>query len=74
MRHFRRTDKLISEAKFHSIREYFEWAELWFEIQEKRYRIQMKRRVYIATGIAQLLFIIQVLTDDPHAIEEAKSK
>lgn len=51
--HVRRTDKLLYEARFYPIDEYFEWAELWFKLQDRRNvsAPKLKRRVYIATGI-----------------------
>jgi glycoprotein 6-alpha-L-fucosyltransferase len=59
--HFRRTDKK-SEAKYYSIKEYFEPTERWFQIQERRsVGKTIKRRVYIAT-------------DEPDVINEARKQ
>uniref|UniRef100_A0A914CQI2 Alpha-(1,6)-fucosyltransferase n=1 Tax=Acrobeloides nanus TaxID=290746 RepID=A0A914CQI2_9BILA len=56
----RRTDKIGTEASFHSVPEYMKWAEHWFRIQEYRNNgTAIKRRVFIAT-------------DDPNAVKEAK--
>ena len=30
----RRTDKVGTEAQFHSVGEYMEWAEIWFKVPE----------------------------------------
>ncbi|KAI6190592.1 hypothetical protein M3Y97_00135300 [Aphelenchoides bicaudatus] len=59
----RRTDKIGTEASFHSVEEYFRWAEVWFRVQELRHSPAktLKRRVFIAT-------------DDPGAVKEAKEK
>jgi hypothetical protein len=47
----RRTDKVIKEAKYYSISDYFHFAELWFTLQEKYTSTKLKRRIYIAAGI-----------------------
>ncbi|GMR59148.1 hypothetical protein PMAYCL1PPCAC_29343 [Pristionchus mayeri] len=57
----RRTDKVGTEAAFHSIDEYMEWAEIYFKIEERRKGKEVKRRVFIAT-------------DDPSVFKEAKEK
>lgn len=59
----RRTDKIGTEAAFHSVAEYMKWTELWFQVQERRHSPQrkIKRRVFIAT-------------DDPKAVTETKEK
>uniref|UniRef100_A0A914EH17 Alpha-(1,6)-fucosyltransferase n=1 Tax=Acrobeloides nanus TaxID=290746 RepID=A0A914EH17_9BILA len=54
----RRTDKIGTEAVFHSVAEYMKWTERWFRIQEYRNNgTAIKRRVFIAT-------------DDPNAVKE----
>jgi glycoprotein 6-alpha-L-fucosyltransferase len=59
----RRTDKIGTEAAYHSVEEYVRWAEFWFQIQERRHSPprQLKRRVFIAT-------------DEPNVVNEAKEK
>ncbi|KAI6212906.1 hypothetical protein M3Y94_00084800 [Aphelenchoides besseyi] len=59
----RRTDKIGTEAAYHSVEEYVRWAEVWFQVQERRFSPprKIKRRVFIAT-------------DDPNAVKEAKEK
>jgi glycoprotein 6-alpha-L-fucosyltransferase len=59
----RRTDKIGTEAAYHSVEEYVRWAEIWFQTQELRHSPvrKIKRRVFIAT-------------DDPNAVKEAKEK
>ncbi|KAI6230825.1 hypothetical protein M3Y99_01027500 [Aphelenchoides fujianensis] len=59
----RRTDKIGTEAAFHSVDEYMRWAEVWFQIQEHRVSParHLRRRVFIAT-------------DDPNAVKEAREK
>ncbi|KHJ94629.1 hypothetical protein OESDEN_05438 [Oesophagostomum dentatum] len=57
----RRTDKVGSEAKFHSVEEYMQWTEIWFKIQEKKSGGNVTRRVFIAT-------------DDPTVIQETRTK
>ncbi|CAG0895235.1 unnamed protein product [Cyprideis torosa] len=59
--HIRRTDKVGSEASFHSVEEYFKFVELFFEQEERRWGTKLKRRAFIAT-------------DDPSVIEEARRK
>ena len=56
----RRTDKINTEAAFHSIEEYMYWVDLYYN---KLARVQAieKRRVYLAT-------------DDPNLLPEAKEK
>ncbi|XP_052272764.1 alpha-(1,6)-fucosyltransferase-like isoform X3 [Dreissena polymorpha] len=54
----RRTDKLISEAKFHSVDEYMHHVVEWYDIYEKKHP-GVQRKVYIAT-------------DDPGVLHEAK--
>ena len=58
--HVRRTDKVGTEAAFHSIDEYMWYVEDYYKLLEKRQQID-KRRVYLAT-------------DDPNLLGEAKSK
>lgn len=59
----RRTDKIGTEAAFHSVAEYMKWAELWFQMEERRTSPPrtLKRRVFVAT-------------DDPNAVKEAREK
>ncbi|CAI4226749.1 unnamed protein product [Auanema sp. JU1783] len=55
----RRTDKIGTEASFHSVEEYMEWVDIWFRVTERRMGRKLKRRVYIAS-------------DDPQVLPEAK--
>ncbi|PAV69787.1 hypothetical protein WR25_17471 [Diploscapter pachys] len=55
----RRTDKVGTEAQFHSVGEYMEWAEIWFKVQERKTGKPIKRRVYVAT-------------DDPSVVPETR--
>uniref|UniRef100_A0A915LZB3 Alpha-(1,6)-fucosyltransferase n=1 Tax=Meloidogyne javanica TaxID=6303 RepID=A0A915LZB3_MELJA len=58
----RRTDKVGTEAAFHKLEEYMEWADLWFRIERKRLNFPLlPKRVFIAT-------------DDPSVITEAREK
>ncbi|VDK48081.1 unnamed protein product [Gongylonema pulchrum] len=54
----RRTDKINTEAAFHSLSEYMKWAEDWFRIEEYRTGVPIHRRIYVAT-------------DDPGVLQEA---
>ena len=56
----RRTDKLNSEAAFHSIEEYMFWVELYYKRLSTKEKID-KKRVFIAT-------------DDPSVLPEAQKK
>ena len=58
--HIRRTDKIGTEAGYHSIHEYMSHVDQWFQIYEKTHEIET-RRVYIAT-------------DHPPILEEARKK
>ncbi len=58
--HIRRTDKVGTEAGYHSIHEYMPHVELWFKIYEQTHPVD-SRRVYIAT-------------DYPPVIAEARRK
>ncbi|CAI2354203.1 unnamed protein product [Caenorhabditis sp. 36 PRJEB53466] len=55
----RRTDKVGTEAAFHSLKEYVEWTEIWFKVEEKRQGKRLTRRIFIAS-------------DDPTVVPEAK--
>lgn len=55
----RRTDKVGSEAAFHSIEEYMKHADAWFQLQALKTGTEIPKRVYLAT-------------DDPGLIEETK--
>ncbi|CAJ0589879.1 unnamed protein product [Cylicocyclus nassatus] len=57
----RRTDKVGTEASFHSVEEYMQWTEIWFRIQDKQRGTRISRRVFVAT-------------DDPTVIPELKKK
>jgi glycoprotein 6-alpha-L-fucosyltransferase len=61
--HIRRTDKLNREAKYYSVEEYFKWANLWYEIEERKRPLapKLKRRVFVAS-------------DDPDVIKEVREK
>ncbi|KIH43715.1 hypothetical protein ANCDUO_26274, partial [Ancylostoma duodenale] len=60
--HVRRTDKIDSkEAKYHPISEYMKWCEVYFQIQERRLKHPLRRRVYVAS-------------DDPSVIPEIREK
>ncbi|KXJ29841.1 alpha-(1,6)-fucosyltransferase [Exaiptasia diaphana] len=56
----RRTDKINTEAAFHSIEEYMYWVKLYYERRSKVEKIDTKR-VFLAT-------------DDPSVLPEAKEK
>uniref|UniRef100_A0A1I7T3K4 Alpha-(1,6)-fucosyltransferase n=1 Tax=Caenorhabditis tropicalis TaxID=1561998 RepID=A0A1I7T3K4_9PELO len=56
----RRTDKVGTEAAFHGLKEYMEWTEIWFKVEEKRQGKKLKRRIFIAS-------------DDPTVVPEAKN-
>ncbi|KAE9417209.1 hypothetical protein Angca_004181 [Angiostrongylus cantonensis] len=45
----RRTDKIGTEAAFHDVDEYIQWAEIWYKIQERRRDGNITRRVFVAT-------------------------
>ncbi|CAJ0960582.1 unnamed protein product, partial [Mesorhabditis belari] len=51
----RRTDKIGTEASFHSVDEYMEWTEIWFRVQELRRGHPLKRRVFVASDDASVL-------------------
>ena len=57
----RRTDKIGTEAAFHSVDEYMKWTEHWFRIQELRTDTTIERKVFIAT-------------DDPGVFKEIREK
>jgi glycoprotein 6-alpha-L-fucosyltransferase len=59
--HVRRTDKVGTEAAFHSLQEYMGRVEEWFEQHEIKHPQQQgkKRNVYLAT-------------DEPLLLEEAR--
>jgi glycoprotein 6-alpha-L-fucosyltransferase len=56
----RRTDKINTEAAFHSIEEYMYWVELYYKRKSKIEKID-KKRVFLAT-------------DDPSVLPEAQKK
>ena len=58
--HVRRTDKINSEAAFHSIDEYMVHVEEWYEQLSVTQSVEQKR-IFIAT-------------DEPSVITEAKNK
>ncbi|WKY12122.1 hypothetical protein Q1695_003586 [Nippostrongylus brasiliensis] len=51
----RRTDKIGTEAAFHSVEEYMEWAERWFKIEERKRGRNVTRRVFVATDDATVI-------------------
>uniref|UniRef100_A0A8R1I0X9 Alpha-(1,6)-fucosyltransferase n=1 Tax=Caenorhabditis japonica TaxID=281687 RepID=A0A8R1I0X9_CAEJA len=55
----RRTDKVGTEAAFHALKEYMEWTEIWFKVEERRQGTPLSRRIFIAS-------------DDPTVVPEAK--
>jgi glycoprotein 6-alpha-L-fucosyltransferase len=57
--HVRRTDKIGTEASYHSLKEYMIHAEEYFDIKDKAGGHPVKRRVFIAS-------------DDPSVISEAE--
>jgi len=58
--HIRRTDKIGSEAAFHSLHEYMSHVDDYYNQREMIEKVD-KRRVYLAS-------------DDPNVINEAKEK
>jgi len=58
--HVRRTDKVGTEAAFHSVEEYMKYVEEWFRKQELT-QSDVKRRVYVAS-------------DDPKVLGECRKK
>ncbi len=58
--HVRRTDKIGTEASFHSLKEYMDHAEDYYDIV-RNVQPNVKRRVFIAS-------------DDPNVISEANKK
>ncbi|RCN52095.1 hypothetical protein ANCCAN_01883 [Ancylostoma caninum] len=60
--HVRRTDKIDwKEAKYHPVSEYMRWCEIYFQIQERRLKHPLRRKVYVAS-------------DDPSVIREIREK
>ncbi|KAK6755260.1 hypothetical protein RB195_013936 [Necator americanus] len=59
--HVRRTDKLDREMKYYPVSEYMKWCELYFQIEERRIKRALKRRVYVAS-------------DEPSVLDEVKVK
>lgn len=64
--HVRRTDKVGSEAAFHSIEEYMKHVEAWYDrldlrLSKDRSAEKATRRVYLAS-------------DDPSVLPEARKK
>lgn len=57
----RRTDKVGTEAAFHDVGEYIQWAEIWYKIQERRFSRNITRRTFVAT-------------DDPSVLSEIKRR
>ncbi|KAK5972124.1 Fucosyltransferase 8, partial [Trichostrongylus colubriformis] len=57
----RRTDKVGTEAAFHSVEEYMLWTERWFKIEDRKQGHNVTRRVFVAT-------------DDPSVLPEIKEK
>ncbi|KIH44257.1 hypothetical protein ANCDUO_25723, partial [Ancylostoma duodenale] len=57
----RRTDKVGTEANYHSVDEYMQWTEIWFKIQQKKQGRNVTRRIFVAT-------------DDPTVVPEIKQK
>ncbi|CAJ0577233.1 unnamed protein product, partial [Mesorhabditis spiculigera] len=55
----RRTDKIGTEAAFHSVDEYMEWVEIWFRVQDKRVGKPVPRKVFVAS-------------DDPSVLAETR--
>ena len=51
--HVRRTDKLKAEAAFHSLEEYMVHVAEYYDVLEKRQKVD-KRRIYLATDDASL--------------------
>eukprot|EP00092_Neocalanus_flemingeri_P056917 GFUD01067532.1.p1 GENE.GFUD01067532.1~~GFUD01067532.1.p1 ORF type:complete len:447 (-),score=71.32 GFUD01067532.1:21-1361(-) len=58
--HVRRTDKLIREAKYHSIEEYMVQVELWFRKYEMSHS-PVRRKIYL-------------MTDEPKVLQECHEK
>ncbi|VDD86482.1 unnamed protein product [Enterobius vermicularis] len=56
----RRTDKVGTEAAFHPLAEYMNWAEIWFRVEENRLGRKLARRVFVAS-------------DDPDVFGEARN-
>ncbi|CAH1263842.1 FUT8 [Branchiostoma lanceolatum] len=52
--HVRRTDKINTEAAYHSIAEYMEWVEEYYQLLQKTQEVK-KKRVYLATDEPNLL-------------------
>ena len=52
--HVRRTDKVGTEAAFHSIDEYMKHVDAYYEYLERR-RVVERRRVYLASDDANVL-------------------
>uniref|UniRef100_A0A0K0CSW3 GT23 domain-containing protein n=1 Tax=Angiostrongylus cantonensis TaxID=6313 RepID=A0A0K0CSW3_ANGCA len=44
----RRTDKIGTEAAFHDVDEYIQWAEIWYKVSKRRDG-NITRRVFVAT-------------------------
>jgi glycoprotein 6-alpha-L-fucosyltransferase len=58
--HVRRTDKVGTEAAFHGIEEYMTHVKEYYDLLERRQKVD-KRRIYLAT-------------DDPNLLTEARNK
>ncbi|VDP09003.1 unnamed protein product [Heligmosomoides polygyrus] len=56
----RRTDKIGTEAAYHSVEEYMQWTERWFKVDRKQLQ-NVTRRIFVAT-------------DDPSVFPEIQKK
>lgn len=52
--HVRRTDKVGTEAAYHSLEEYMFYVDEYYNLLEKHQQVD-KRRIYLATDDANLL-------------------
>ena len=65
----RRTDKIGTEASFHSIEEYMKHVQSWYEtyhLKLRKEKVDMKSNLFRKS--------VYVATDDPTVLQEAKTK
>ncbi|KAK6015054.1 hypothetical protein OSTOST_19529, partial [Ostertagia ostertagi] len=78
--HVRRDDKLLKEAKFHTVEEYMTWADIYFQIQDRLLKTNVTRRVYVASDDSRVLPQIKKMYPNyevygnVHFAEAAKSR
>ncbi|CAL8095892.1 unnamed protein product [Calicophoron daubneyi] len=79
--HVRRTDKINTEAQFHSLREYMVYVDRYFDFIDEQRRMMARNKEWVDDALAvgnsstsKVVRQVFIATDEPSVFQEAKTE